>query len=233
MLSILALASVVVVALLHLGFMVLEATQWNTPLGRKLTHLGEEAARETVGIGINMGIYNGFLGAALLWVTFAWGVREAYSAQWLLLTFIVFAGVVGAITNAQPWNPRFPVSPCAGRAFIHLGEPLLSEDEDWNRVPRNQVRSPLEPPASWYLVGHDSNRVTFDSTCDTIGIVSHEIVPSAPGWPPCSAPSPRATAPDDGRRAEPDPTTPVSQGSCSCFGCDSGLPIDRAPPRTV
>jgi len=98
MMSILALASVVVVALLHLGFMVLEATQWNTPLGRKLTHLSEEAARETVGVGINMGIYNGLLGAALLWVTFAWGVREAYSAQWLLLTFIVFAGVVGTIT---------------------------------------------------------------------------------------------------------------------------------------
>jgi putative membrane protein len=98
MLSILALASVVVVALLHLGFMVLEATQWNTPLGRKLTHLSEEAAGETVGVGINMGIYNGFLGAALLWVTFAWGVREAYSAQWPLLTFIVIAGVVGTIT---------------------------------------------------------------------------------------------------------------------------------------
>ena len=98
MLSILAPASVVVVALLHLGFMVLEATQWNTPLGRKLTDLSEEAARETVGVGINMGIYNGFLGAALLWVTFAWGVREAYSAQWPLLTFIVFAGVVGTIT---------------------------------------------------------------------------------------------------------------------------------------
>jgi putative membrane protein len=98
MLSILALAFVVVVALLHLGFMVLEATQWNTPLGRKLTHLSEEAARETVGVGINMGIYNGFLGVALLWVTFAWGTREAYSAQWPLLTFIVFAGVVGTIT---------------------------------------------------------------------------------------------------------------------------------------
>ena len=116
MLSILAPASVVVVALLHLGFMVLEATQWNTPLGRKLTDLSEEAARETVGVGINMGIYNGFLGAALLWVTFAWGVREAYSAQWPLLTFIVFAGVVGTITmrnrgilvlQSLPRWPRF------------------------------------------------------------------------------------------------------------------------------
>lgn len=98
MLGILALAFVVIVALLHLAFMVLEATQWKTPLGQKLTGLSEQAARETAGIGINMGIYNGFLGAGLLWVTFAWGVREAYSAQWLFLTFIVLAGLVGAIT---------------------------------------------------------------------------------------------------------------------------------------
>ena len=119
MLSILALASVVGVALLHLGFMVLEATQWNTPLGRKLTDLSEEATRETVGVGINMGMYNGFLGTALLWVTFAWGVREAYSAQWFLLTFIVFAGVVGTITMRRPWNPRFPISPALA-AFLFI-----------------------------------------------------------------------------------------------------------------
>ena len=45
-----------------------------------------------------MGIYNGFLGLALLLATFAPGVRDAYSVQWVLLAFIVFAGVVGAIT---------------------------------------------------------------------------------------------------------------------------------------
>ena len=98
MLGTLALASVVIVALLHLVFMVLEATQWSTPLGQRLTHLSEQAARETAGIGINMGIYNGFLGLALLLATFAPGVRDAYSVQWVLLAFIVFAGVVGTIT---------------------------------------------------------------------------------------------------------------------------------------
>ncbi len=98
MLGTLAIASVVIVALLHLGFMVLESTQWNTPLGRKGNGLSEQAAQETAGVGINMGIYNGFLGLALLLATFAPGVRDAYSVQWVLLAFIVFAGVVGAIT---------------------------------------------------------------------------------------------------------------------------------------
>ena len=62
MLKKLVVPSVVLVGLLHLGFMVLEATQWNTSLGRKLTHLSEQAAGETVGVGMNMGLYNGFLG---------------------------------------------------------------------------------------------------------------------------------------------------------------------------
>jgi len=98
MLSILARVSVVIVALLHLGFMVLETTQWARPLGRKLTHLSEGAARETAGVGVDMGLYNGFIGLALLWVSFALGLREAYSSQWLLLSFIVIAGIVGAVT---------------------------------------------------------------------------------------------------------------------------------------
>jgi len=67
-------------------------------LGQRLTHLSESAARETAGVGVNIGLYNGFLGLALLWATFALGEREAYSFQWLLLTFIVVAGVVGAIS---------------------------------------------------------------------------------------------------------------------------------------
>src|SRR5690348_12785810 len=97
-----ALGAVVVVALFHLGFMILEATQWATPLGQRLTNLSEGAARETAKIGINMGLYNGFLGLALLWATFALGARESYSVQWLLLAFIVVAGIVGAITIKNP-----------------------------------------------------------------------------------------------------------------------------------
>ena len=102
MLNQLARLSVVLVALLHFGFMVLEATQWNTPLGRKLTGLGEASARETVGVGINMAIYNGFLGVALLWAGFASRGGQANSMLMLLLGFIVIAGVVGTLTMKNP-----------------------------------------------------------------------------------------------------------------------------------
>ena len=98
MLNSLTRGAIIVVALLHLGFMALEATKWSTPLGQRLTHLSEGAARETAGVGVNLGLYNGFLGLALLWATFALGRREAYSVQWLLLTFITIAGIVGAVS---------------------------------------------------------------------------------------------------------------------------------------
>ncbi len=98
MLKRLALWATIIVALLHLVFMVLEATQWSTELGQSLTHLSASVAGESAGVGFNMGLYNGFLAFALFWSTFALRERETYSAQWVLLTFIVIAGVVGAIT---------------------------------------------------------------------------------------------------------------------------------------
>jgi uncharacterized membrane protein len=61
--------------------MALEVSQWATPLGQELTHLSEGAARQTAGIGVNMGLNNGFLGLSLLWATFALSARRAYSVQ--------------------------------------------------------------------------------------------------------------------------------------------------------
>ena len=98
----LALASIVIVALLHLGFLVLEATQWSSPLGLELHHLSEPTARETTGVAKNMALYNGFLGVLLLWATFALGGREARAVQRFTLAFIVVAGIVGAVTIHNP-----------------------------------------------------------------------------------------------------------------------------------
>ena len=94
--------AVVLVSLAHVAFMILEATIWPTEFGQKLTHLSASAAQETIGVGLNMAIYNGFVGFALLWATLALSDREAYSAQWLFLTFIIVAGVVGAVTMRNP-----------------------------------------------------------------------------------------------------------------------------------
>ena len=130
----LALGAIVLVALLHLGFMALEATQWSKPLGRRLTHLSEGAARETRGIGVNMGLYNGFLGLALLWATFALGTREAYSVQWILLTFIAIAGVVGAVTIRNPGIFVFQSLPAlAALVLIWVDRPYPRTEQEATR----------------------------------------------------------------------------------------------------
>jgi uncharacterized membrane protein len=94
--------SVFIVVLLHFGFMALEMTQWNTEVGLALTHLSLSTANDTIGVGFNMGLYNGFLGMALLWSAFALSRREAYSVNGLILSFIVLAGIAGAISMKIP-----------------------------------------------------------------------------------------------------------------------------------
>jgi uncharacterized membrane protein len=128
------LGAIVLVALLHLGFMVLEATRWSSRLGRRLTHLKEETAQETVGIGVNMGLYNGFLGLALLWATFALGARSAYSVQWILLGFIVIAGLVGAVTIRNPGIFVFQSLPAIlALVLITIDRPYPRTEEEATR----------------------------------------------------------------------------------------------------
>ncbi len=102
MLKKLATLGVLLVAGLHIVFMVIELTFWDTDFGRSLTHLSPTASRETANIGLNPALYNGFLGFGLFWATFALKGREACSVQRVFLTFIAEMGVVGAIWINNP-----------------------------------------------------------------------------------------------------------------------------------
>ena len=95
-------SAIAVIAVLHLGFMILEMTRWDKPLGLKITKLSPETAKETTGVAKNMGLYNGFLGVMLLWATLALGRREAYAVDLILLVFIAIAGAFGAVTMKIP-----------------------------------------------------------------------------------------------------------------------------------
>ena len=58
---------VALVALSHVGFLVLEMFLWEKPLGLKIfRHTAEKAAVTRV-LAANQGLYNGFLAAGLLW----------------------------------------------------------------------------------------------------------------------------------------------------------------------
>ena len=67
MLELLAELFVLLVALEHIGFLVLEMFLWDKPLGRQLTGYSDQLAQITRILAANQGLYNGFLAAGLLW----------------------------------------------------------------------------------------------------------------------------------------------------------------------
>lgn len=93
--SMLAITVVLIVALLHVGFLVLEMFLWTKPIGLKVFHNGDaEFADQSKAIGKNMGLYNGFIAAGLLW-SLAQGKVDVVV---FFLLCVVVAGVYGSLT---------------------------------------------------------------------------------------------------------------------------------------
>ncbi|HEY3312411.1 MAG TPA: DUF1304 domain-containing protein [Anaerolineales bacterium] len=82
------------VALLHLGFLVLEMFFWDHPFGRKTFHLTEEASASSATLAANQGLYNGFLAAGLVWGV--WSGQAQVKIFFLLC--VVIAGIYGGLT---------------------------------------------------------------------------------------------------------------------------------------
>jgi putative membrane protein len=90
---ILANIAIVIVAVLHLLFLVLEMFLWTKPTGRRIFGLSKELAQETKGLAMNQGLYNGFLAAGLFW-----SLEEGRDAMVFFLVCVLVAGIFGAIT---------------------------------------------------------------------------------------------------------------------------------------
>lgn len=92
---------VLFVALLHLGFLVLEMFLWTKPFGRKTFGLSRELAEASKGLAANQGLYNGFLAAGLIWGVVcrdgAFG-EGAFAIKVFFLGCVIVAGIFGAIT---------------------------------------------------------------------------------------------------------------------------------------
>ena len=94
------------IALLHVGFLVLEMFLWNQSLGRKIFAMKPEQAAATQKLAANQGLYNGFLAAGLLW---GWW-SGIFSVQLFFLLCVFVAGVFGALSVSRKvfWIQAMP-----------------------------------------------------------------------------------------------------------------------------
>ena len=85
---------IVLVALAHLGFLVLEMFFWDHPVGRRIFSMTPEVSASSAVLARNQGLYNGFLVAGLLWGLVS-GRRDV---KIFFLGCVVVAGVFGGLT---------------------------------------------------------------------------------------------------------------------------------------
>jgi putative membrane protein len=83
-----------VVALSHLGFLVLEMFFWDHPVGRRIFGMTPEVSASSAVLAANQGLYNGFLAAGLLWGLGA----DRRDVTTFFLGCVVIAGIFGGMT---------------------------------------------------------------------------------------------------------------------------------------
>ena len=108
--STLATVLVVLVALLHAYFLVLEMFLWTKPAGRRAFGLTQEQAEQSKVLAANQGLYNGFLAAGLLW-SLTRG-DDARAIATFFLACVVAAGLFGAATASRKilWVQALPAA---------------------------------------------------------------------------------------------------------------------------
>jgi putative membrane protein len=94
--SLFANVALVVVAILHLGFLVLEMFLWTKPFGLRTFRLTPEIAQASAGLAANQGLYNGFLAAGLIWSVV--GGDAAFPIRIFFLSCVIVAGIFGGVT---------------------------------------------------------------------------------------------------------------------------------------
>jgi putative membrane protein len=85
---------IAIVAILHLGFLVLEMFFWNHPFGRKTFKMTKEVSESSATLAANQGLYNGFLAAGLIWGI----VSGEFAVKLFFLSCVLIAGIFGSLT---------------------------------------------------------------------------------------------------------------------------------------
>ena len=111
------------VALSHVGFLVLEMFLWNKPIGLAIfgndSCEGKKRADLSKTLAANQGLYNGFLGAGLFW-GLSLGANGT-SVKVFFLSCVLIAGLYGSASNRKVKILFIQAIPAAlGLAFVLL-----------------------------------------------------------------------------------------------------------------
>jgi putative membrane protein len=106
--SYLTTAVVVLVAMLHIQFMILEMLLWTRPFGLKTFSMSKQKAEHSAVLAASQGLYNGFLAAGLIIALFLGNC--GYPMLVFLLGCIIIAGIYGGLTAKRTiwWLQGFP-----------------------------------------------------------------------------------------------------------------------------
>ena len=85
------------VAVFHVGILVLEMFFWDHPIGHKIFAMTPEVAESSAVLAMNQGLYNGFLAAGLFWGL----LSSRRDIKVFFLVCVVVAGIFGGVT-AKP-----------------------------------------------------------------------------------------------------------------------------------
>lgn len=85
---------ILLVAIGHIGILILEMFFWNHPIGQKIFSMTAEVAESSSILAMNQGLYNGFLAVGLIWGV----LRNRVDFKVFFLCCVVVAGVFGGIT---------------------------------------------------------------------------------------------------------------------------------------
>ena len=90
---------IVIVALLHMYFLVLEMFLWDRPAGLRAFGQTKEQAGASKVLAANQGLYNGFLAAGLFW---GLSIGEAgFGVKVFFLSCVLTAGLFGGATASR------------------------------------------------------------------------------------------------------------------------------------
>ena len=84
----------VLVAVEHIGIMVLEMFFWDHPVGRRIFNMTPEVSAVSRVLAANQGLYNGFLAAGLFWGL----ARGDGGIKVFFLVCVAIAGIFGGLT---------------------------------------------------------------------------------------------------------------------------------------